>query len=99
MNKLSDRIDALLGQAAKLTPWVGVFGRAELLEWLRLELGHPEALDGWADHGGMKARAVACSPVLHLVSGNTPHAAFQSVFLGLLVGCHNRVKLPAAVLP
>jgi hypothetical protein len=92
-------MEALLGQADGLAPWVGGFDRDILLEWLRLELGNASALDEWVTHGGMKSKAVALSPVLHVVSGNTPHAAFQSVLRGLLAGCRNRVKLPSAGLP
>lgn len=99
MSGLSERMEALLEQSDNLSPWVGVFNQEMLMEWLRLELGHPEALDGWVEHGKVMTRAVACSPVTHIVSGNTPHAAFQSVFRGLLLGCHNRVKLPSCGLP
>ncbi|MFT4175715.1 MAG: acyl-CoA reductase [Luteolibacter sp.] len=99
MNYTEQRIQALVGQAETLVPWVGAYERDTLREWLRVELGNPEALDGWVEHGGILTRAVALSPVLHVVSGNTPHAAFQSVFRGLLVGCFNRVKLPSAGLP
>ena len=34
--------------------------------------------------------------ILHIVSGNTAHAAFQSIIRGLLIGSHNVVKLPSA---
>lgn len=94
-----ERIEALLGQASALGPWVGHFDADTLWEWLRLELGDPLALDHWVAHGPISSRAVPLSPVLHVVSGNTAHAAFQSVFRGLLVGCVNRVKLPTAGLP
>lgn len=99
MSTTQQRIEALIAGAGTLAPWVGNFDRDLLLEWLRLELGDAAALDDWVPHGGIEARAVALSPVLHVVSGNTPHAAFQSVFRGLLVGCHNRVKLPRVGLP
>ncbi len=33
------------------------------------------------------------------VSGNTPHAALQSLLRGLLLGSHNRCKLPTGGLP
>lgn len=99
MSTTPERIEALAGQAEALSPWTGAFDRDVLLEWLRLELGDAAALDGWVGHGVVKTRAVALSPVLHVASGNTPHAVFQSVFRGLLLGCFNRVKLPSAGLP
>jgi len=99
MNTTSDRIDALLAHADLLQQWVGAYDRAVLLEWLRLELGDAGALDGWVKNGSVFSQAVPLSPVLHIVSGNTPHAAFQSVFRGLIVGCRNRVKLPSTGLP
>jgi len=99
MTGTSQRIQALVDEAAVLVPWVGRFDAAVLREWLDLELGAAAALDAWVPHGALHTRAVALSPVLHVVSGNTPHAAFQSVFRGLLVGCFNRVKLPSAGLP
>ncbi len=99
MSTTSQRIGSLVIQAPALERWVGEYDGKTLLEWLDRELGHREALDGWVPHGSIFSRAVALSPVLHVVSGNTPHAAFQSVFRGLLLGALNRVKLPGAGLP
>ncbi len=99
MSETSRRIDALARQASVLEPWVGKYDGELLREWLGKELGHPEALEEWVPHGSILSKAVALSPVLHVVSGNTPHAAFQSVFRGLLAGCMNRVKLPGEGLP
>lgn len=99
MSMLRERMAMLMEQAGMLEPWVGCFREEDLLEWVRLELGCVNVLDGWVEHGRIRTRAVALSPLLHVVSGNTPHAAFQSVFRGLLVGAFNRVKLPGAGLP
>lgn len=99
MSVTAERIAALVAEAPVLVPWVGDFDAARLEEWLRLELGGGEVLDGWVARGAIVSRAVPLSPLLHVVSGNTPHAAFQSVFRGLLVGALNRVKLPSAGLP
>jgi len=99
MMSTSERIQALVDEAPSLIPWVGPFDAQVLREWLELELGSAMALDEWVPHGTLHTRAVALSPVLHVVSGNTPHAAFQSVIRGLLAGCFNRVKLPSAGLP
>jgi hypothetical protein len=93
------RIDALLTQAPKLEKWVGKWDRESLLEWLRLEIGDPTALDSWRQTGSVFSKPVVYSPILHVVSGNTPHAAFQSVFRSLVLGGHNWVKLPSSGLP
>jgi len=67
----------------------------DLLEAVRCELGHAEILDGFQPYAGHFSRAVAVESILHIVSGNTPHAALQSVLRGLLVGANNFVKLPS----
>jgi hypothetical protein len=99
MMTTSDRILALVAQAAALEPWVGRYDAEVLRAWLDDELGDALALDGWITRGPVKSKAVALSPVLHVVSGNTPHAAFQSVIRGLLLGGYQRVKLPSGGLP
>ena len=65
-----------------------------LLGWLAAELGDADALDGWISHGAAKTKAIAPGMILHVVSGNTPHAALQSLIGGLLLGSGNLVKLP-----
>ena len=97
--RVEPRINALLDQAESLQPWVGSYNREALLELLRQEFGSERALEGFFKSGRIFSKAIPLSPVLHIVSGNTPHAAFQSLFRGLLVGAHNRVKLPSAGLP
>ena len=99
MSTTLERIDALVAHAPQLAAWTGPFDRESLLEWLRMELGDDRILDDWVKRGLVISKAVVFSPVLHVVSGNTLHAAFQSVLRGLLVGCVNRVKLPSAGLP
>jgi hypothetical protein len=69
------------------------------LEWLRIELGHEAVLDGFQSIGAEWLQAVAPGVILHIVSGNTPHAALQSLVRGLLLGSHNVCKLPGAGLP
>jgi len=99
MSATLERIDALVTQAPQLAAWTGAFDRESLRKWLHVELGDDKILDEWMKRGEVLSKAVALSPVLHVVSGNTPHAAFQSVLRGMLVGCRNRVKLPSAGLP
>ena len=79
----------LLGRA-----WSGAF-----LDWVRLELGHEAVLDAFQPIGAELLRAIAPPVILHIVSGNTPQAALQSLIRGLLLGSHNLCKLPGAGLP
>jgi hypothetical protein len=80
-------------------PLLGEITAADLLELVRMELGHREILEGFHPYAGHLARAIPPRVILHIVSGNTPHAALQSLLRGLLLGSHNRVKLPAGGLP
>ena len=86
--------------AAAARPFEDLLGDIQpdgLLALVRAELGHAAVLDGFQPHGpdGHLARATARSPLLHVVSGNTPHAGLQSLLRGLLVGAHNFCKLPS----
>lgn len=92
MNNLSQRIAFLLAQRPVLERWVGCYDEAALIKWLDLELGDHRRLEQWVDG----SRVVARGPVLHVVSGNTEHAAFQSLFRAILLGCESRVKVPSA---
>lgn len=93
------RIELLAAHADALEPWLGPFTAADLETCLADQLGDARALDAWIPRGGIRSRAVALEPVLHIVSGNTPHAGFQSLVRGLLVGGRQRLKLPTAGLP
>lgn len=95
MNGLSERINFLVSQREFLEKWVGEYDEASLRKWLRLEIGDEGRLEGFVDG----SRVVARGPVLHVVSGNTEHAAFQSVFRAFLLGCQSWVKVPSAGLP
>lgn len=88
-----------LARAAGFFPLLGPLTTEDLLEVVRLELGHAEILDGFRPYGGHFARAEPAGPLLHIVSGNTPHAALQSLLRGLLLGGPNLVKLPSSGLP
>jgi hypothetical protein len=83
----------------ELEPWIGTFDESSLASLLEAQLGSALALDAWIPRGDTRCRAFPLSPLLHIVSGNTPHGAFQSVVRGLLVGCQNRIKLPSSGLP
>jgi hypothetical protein len=92
MKTLSQRIEFLLSQRAILEKWVGEYEDGSLTLWLDRELGDARRLEEWVDG----SKVVARGPVLHVVSGNTEHAAFQSVFRAILVGCESWVKIPSA---
>jgi len=95
----AQRITLLAEQATALAPWLGPFTAADLDAWLVDQLGDASALDAWIPRGGIRSRAVALEPVLHIISGNTPHAGFQSLIRGLVLGGRQRVKLPSTGLP
>lgn len=92
MKTLSDRIAFLLAQRATLERWVGCYDEVLLKKWLDLEFSDHRRLEQWVDG----SRVVPRGPVLHVVSGNTEHAAFQSVFRAILLGCPSWVKVPSA---
>jgi hypothetical protein len=85
-----------LARAAENFPLLGKVNAADLLDVVRLELGHMEILDGFRPYGDHFSRAIPNDPVLHILSGNTPHAGLQSLIRGLLLGAMNYVKLPAS---
>lgn len=95
MKNLAQRIAFLVSSRQTLEKWVGAYDADTLVKWLDAELGDSRRLETWVDGSRVEARG----PVLHVVSGNTPHAAFQSVFRAMLVGCRSWVKVPSAGLP
>jgi len=78
---------------------LGNISADDLTSWVTAELGHADALDTWTPHGPLHRKAIAPKTILHIVSGNTPHAAIQSLLRGLLLGSHNILKLPSSGLP
>ena len=93
-----DRIQLLaevcaLPSAAK---WLGNITAQDLHAWLEAELGSDAALDDFQAHGPIQSKAIAPTHILHIVSGNTPHAALQSLIRGLLLGSSNTFKIPSA---
>jgi len=95
MRNLSERIAFLVSQRGILEKWVGAYDAESLRKWLDAELGDSRRLEEWI----AGSKVVPRSPVLHVVSGNTPHAAFQSVFRAILLGCESWVKVPSSGLP
>lgn len=90
-----ERADAL-ARAASHFPELSPPTARDLIECVRLELGHEEILDGFQPYGGHLSKAVAPVTILHILSGNTPHAALQTMLRGLLLGSHNLVKFPSS---
>lgn len=88
-----------LARAATHFSLLGKITAGDLLETVRLELGHAEIADGFRPYGAHFSRVEPLDPILHIVSGNTPHAALQSLLRALLVGARSLVKLPSAGLP
>jgi len=95
MKTLVERINFLVSQREALEKWVGSYDEISLKKWLDAEIGDWRRLEGFVDG----SRVVAREPVLHVVSGNTEHAAFQSVFRAILVGAGSWVKVPSEGLP
>lgn len=95
MKTLAARIDYLLSRRAILSPCVGDYDEASLIKWLDSEIGDSRRLEQWVG----TSRVIPRAPVLHILSGNTEHAAFQSVFRTVLLGCPSWVKIPSAGLP
>jgi len=95
---LQERLEALAA-ADFAGAWAGTPTAEDWLAYVRAELGHESALEGFITLAGRMTRALAPDPLLHIVSGNTPHAAVQSVARGLALGSRNLVKLPGAGLP
>ena len=76
--------------------FLGQISANELIDWVSHELGHPEALDEFQQVGDILTKAVPPKHLLHIISGNTPHAGLQSLLRGLLIGGQNTIKLPSA---
>ncbi len=71
----------------------------QLLGLVTAELGHAQILDCPQTHGDLHCLAKAPESILHIIAGNTAQAGIQSLIRGLLIGSHNRVKLPSNGLP
>ena len=95
MPATAERARGLAAAAAPFRDLLGEITTDSLVALVRAELGHPGILDGFQPHGAHLARAVVPGTILHVVSGNTPHAGLQSLLRGLLLGSHNLCKLPS----
>ncbi len=95
---ISMRIEAIAA-AARRFDFLGDYSADALRNWIVGELGHLDALDRFVSVAGQMSRALAPRKIVHILSGNTPAAALQSLIRGLLLGAHNLCKLPASGLP
>ena len=81
-------MNTLISDIAKaahfFTPWTGEFDQARLEELLSQELSTEEG-----------TRVILPETIVHIISGNTPHAAWQTLLNGLLLGSKNYLKLPS----
>jgi hypothetical protein len=95
---LEDRIGAI-ATAAGHFPWLGDLRAPTISRWIELELGQALNSTQPQAYGNQKYLISPLSPILHIVSGNTPHAALQSLIRGILIGATNWIKLPEEGLP
>ena len=81
-----------------LADYPHVFGSAvsmaDLLEFVRLELGDSQALDDFCPRGKIHSKAIPPKRILHFVE-ETLDVALTSLVLGILAGSHNRVQVPS----
>lgn len=96
-SNLISRVEAI-AFAAKPFPWLGDLSKEKILAWVELELpGFSKSAK--RTYGQHQVIARPLSPILHILSGNTPHAALQTLIRGILVGAKNILKLPEDDLP
>ena len=88
-----------LAKAASAFPFLGKTTTRGLLDLVASELGHVAALDRFVPQGRRQIRAIAPARILHVLSGNTPAAALQTILRGLLLGSGNFCKLPSGGIP
>jgi len=96
--KLDDRIAAVVSAAAGFS-WLGDLTAENIARWIELELGQYLSDPRLQTYGSQHCLTFPLSPILHIVSGNTPHAALQSLIRGVIVGATNWMKLPQEGLP
>src|SRR5258708_9770759 len=84
-----------IADSARAFPGLGEITSQLLCDWVAREFGVEFATSSWIRYGNRFRRLIPCSPILHIVSGETPHAALQSLIRGILVGSENWIKLPS----
>ncbi|MFT6178014.1 MAG: hypothetical protein ACJAQT_003897 [Akkermansiaceae bacterium] len=81
---LDQRLDLIMAAAEEFIPFTGPFTRRDLETTFLQQASAPTAK--------------LPKTIVHIISGNTPHAAFQSLLNGLLLGAKNLLKLPSQAL-
>ena len=77
---LESRLDLIIAAAEEFIPFTGPFTRADLTATFSAQI---------------PPTAILPKTIVHIISGNTPHAAYQSLLNGLLLGAKNLLKLPS----
>jgi len=95
----TQEIAKALAAAAKQFPLLGEIHEQDLLDVVKWELGHEGVLDDFQPYAGHWTMATGPAAILHIISGNTPHAGLQSLMRGLLLKSRNFCKIPSAGLP
>lgn len=80
----AERLDLIAESASFFEPFTGAFDRRLLRETWDRELSAPTVR--------------LPKNLVHIISGNTPHAAYQTLLNGLILGAFNRLKLPSSAL-
>jgi hypothetical protein len=91
---LLERVEAI-AKSAQGFRWLGEITPQLLSNWVTRELGVEFATSSWAPYGSRFRQMLLCTPILHIVAGETSHAALQSLMRGILVGAENWIKLPS----
>ncbi len=95
---LDARVAAIVS-AAQGVSWLSDLTPENIRRWIALELGGYLSDGEPQSYGNQHCLAVPLRPILHVVSGNTPHAGLQSLVRGVIVGATNWMKLPREGLP
>ena len=90
MSSARDRAEAIVRAAKGFEGFLGEVRAADLLRLVELELG---SLDEFVERGDLRSKALPPGTILHVVSGNSPHAGMQSLLRGVLLGSRNLVKV------
>ena len=85
-----ERAEMIVRAAGEFTEFLGELRVDDLMRLVELELG---SLDEFVEWGDLHSKAIAPETILHIVSGNSPHAGMQSVVRGVLLGSRNLVKV------
>lgn len=81
----AERLDLIARSASFFEPYTGPFDC--------------DLLQGTWDRELSPSTVRLPKSIVHIISGNTPHAAYQSLLYGLILGAKNRLKLPSNALP